>query len=132
MPQHQLSVRLEFPLALAFYVFPGAVANADTAIILAAKDNTLYESPAGSLSNGAGQHFFVGRTAQSANSIRRGLIAFDIAGNIPAASTIDSVELNLRMSRTRSSVGLVIELHRVLDDWGEGSSRYRRSLPPLE
>ena len=37
-----------------------------------AKDNTLYENLAGGLSNGAGQWFFAGRTANSL--IRRGLL----------------------------------------------------------
>ena len=67
--------------AISLLVAPSALA--DPIDIVASKDNTLYQSATGSLSNGAGQNFFVGRTRQSSNSLRRGLIAFDIAANIP-------------------------------------------------
>ena len=85
------------------------------------RDTTLVEDPTGSLGNGAGEHMFVGRTGQSANSVRRGVIAFDIAGSIPPGATIGSVSLTLHMSQT--SAGLqTVKLHQALADWGEGSS----------
>jgi len=88
------------------------------------KDNTLYESALGSLSNGAGQHLFAGRTEVLAGAlIRRGLIAFDVAGEIPAGSTILSASLTLNMSRTNLAAGpRTVSLYRVLADWGEGTS----------
>ena len=89
--------------------------------IAASKDNTLYESSTGALSNGAGQTFFVGRTNQISGSIRRGLLAFDIAGPLPAGAMIDSVRLRLNMSLTTAGAQTV-QLHRVLSDWGEGTS----------
>jgi hypothetical protein len=95
-------------------------ASADVVEIGAMKDNTLYEDSGGTLSNGAGIHFFAGTTANNGR-IRRGLIAFDILSNIPAQSTINSVELTLRMSRTISGEQ-TISLHRLLQDWGEGDS----------
>ncbi len=85
------------------------------------KDNTLYQSAAGELSNGLGQHFFVGRTNQPINSMRRALIAFDIAGNVPPNSTILTVTLTLNMSQT-TSTSQTVSLHRVTADWGEGTS----------
>lgn len=107
---------MSFLLALVCVV-PDA--TADVVEIEASKDNTLYENVDGSLSNGAGDHFFVGVTAQ--NSIRRGLIAFDVAATVPAGSTITSVTLTLNMSMT--IVGAqTIELHRASADWGEGAS----------
>ncbi len=92
--------------------------------ITPSKDNTLYESASGSLSNGAGQHFFAGRTDVLAGAlIRRALLTFDIAGNIPAGSTIINVTLMLNMSRTNLAAGpRTVSLHRVLADWGEGTS----------
>ena len=84
------------------------------------KDNTLYETPTGSHSNGAGQYFFAGTT--SLGVLRRGVVAFDIDGSIPAGSTISSVSLELHMSRTVSGPE-TIELRRLLADWGEGTSR---------
>ena len=87
------------------------------------KDNTLYQSDTGSLSNGSGQYIFAGRTAQP-NSIsrRRAVFAFDIAGNIAPGVIIQNVTLTLHMSRTRSSTPRTLLLHRLLADWGEGSS----------
>ena len=83
------------------------------------KDNTLYESGDGSLSNGGGAHFFAGATGGF--SIRRGLIAFDIASAIPAGATIGSATLKLEVSKTASRDTHDVFLHRVLADWGEGT-----------
>ena len=106
-----------------------AVGFAGTASVSAAiinitpnKDNTLYEYvPAdGDRSNGIGLHFFAGRTDMG--EFRRGVLAFDIAGNIPPGSTIKSVTLSLNMSRTLVSTARTVELHKLLADWGEGTS----------
>jgi len=83
------------------------------------KDNTLYESASGDLSNGAGMHFFAGNSG--GNLIRRGLVSFAIGDSIPAGSNIDSVKLTLHMSRSNAG-GTTVSLHRVEADWGEGSS----------
>lgn len=86
------------------------------------KDNTLYESETGALSNGAGSFLFAGRVEDRNNGlIRRGLISFDIAGNIPAGATIESVTLTLFMSRSISGANNVT-LHGPFADWGEGTS----------
>ncbi len=83
-------------------------------------DGTLYQDPSGQLSNGAGQHFYVGDTNQTSNDIRRGAIKFDLSA-IPAGSTILSATLTLHMSMSISGAQ-TIALHRVLQDWGEGTS----------
>ena len=87
--------------------------------IIASKDNTLYESGAGTLSNGSGTYLFTGRT--NSGSIRRALIAFDVAGSIPAGSRITSATLEMRMTRTIAG-DTDVTLHRVQADWGEGLS----------
>jgi hypothetical protein len=90
--------------------------------ISASKDNTLIEDSTGSLSNGAGPVFHAGRvSATGQGTIRRGLIAFDVAGSIPPGATIQSVVLTLNMSQTNSGAQTV-GLHRVLEHWGEGTS----------
>ena len=95
--------------------------SAQTEILIQpVKDNTLYESNTGALSNGKGAYFFVGKTGRG--SIRRGLLAFDIAGNIESGATIDSVKLTLSMSRTATTISRIITLHKLLSDWGEGNS----------
>ena len=99
---------------------PTAVSTGATRIKLnPIKDNTLYESPDGSISNGAGGHLFSG--TNNKGNMRRAVIAFDIAGNIPAGATISSVTLQLNMSRTAGGPATV-SLHKVLADWGQGSS----------
>jgi len=109
---------LRFCVSLPF-VFVCLPAYADLISIGAAKDNTLYQDDFGSISNGAGDFFFAGVNGNGA--VRRGLIAFDLGGSIPAGATIQSVELTLHMSRTATAVE-PIELHRVFADWGEGAS----------
>jgi hypothetical protein len=96
--------------------------NAAIISISPSKDNTLYEyDPVdGDTSNALGFHFFAGETAMG--ELRRGVIAFDIAGHIPAGSTIVSVILSLNMSRTALDDQRTIELHKLLADWGEGTS----------
>ncbi len=109
-----------FSIIVAFIVLVGKTASAQTQVNIAAgKDNTLYESNTGAFSNGAGEYFFVGRTVNGER--RRGLLFFDIASNIPAGATINSVTLRLNMSRTISG-SLLVGLHRVSADWGEGTS----------
>ncbi len=95
---------------------------AETVELGPCKDNTLYQQAdgGGNTSNGQGEHFFVGRTAR--DLIRRGLIAFDIAGNIPAGVTIESVTLTLHASSTRETPDIQVDLYPALSDWGEGAS----------
>lgn len=100
-------------------------ASAAIVVINPSKDNTLYEyDPAeGDLSNALGIHFFAGAVgAPLMGKLRRGVLAFDIAGNIPAGSTITGVTLSLNMSRTFADTPRTVELHKLLGDWGEGTS----------
>src|SRR5580765_225581 len=110
--------RVPLTLALVLITLDASSALADVATLQAAKDNTLYQDAAGSLSNGAGQHFFAGNNDN--NLTRRGVIAFNLS-SIPTGSTINSVTLTLNMSRSRAQ-NETITLHRVLADWGEGTS----------
>ena len=97
-------------------------ASATTININPSKDNTLYEYvPAdGDRSNAVGIYFFAGKTAIA--TIRRGVVAFDVAGSIPPGSTITSVSLSMHMSRTLFETAQTVELHKLLADWGEGTS----------
>lgn len=107
-------------MALAF---AGDSARADDVMIPASRDNTLFQIAGGTTSNGAGQHFFAGMTGVFDQTLRRGLIAFDVVAHVPPGSTINSVKLTLNMSMTNFSAGdQPINLHRVVADWGEGAS----------
>jgi len=90
-----------------------------TVVLTPSKDNTLYQTSNGSLSNGAGVHFFAGITNRGER--RRALLAFDVAAQIPPGSQITSVALKLEVSQTVSGPESMV-LHRVSADWGEGSS----------
>jgi len=98
-------------------------------VLDAVKDNTLYEDVAGAWSNGAGNYVFVGVTNPLGGSgepaeIRRTVMAFEIStGGIPAGSTIDSVFLTLAVSKTPNLTPTTVTLHRLLADWGEGTSQ---------
>lgn len=83
------------------------------------KDNTLYESSTGSLSNGSGQYLFVGRTNQPAN--RRAVLKFDVGTVIPAGATITNASFSMTMDLTISGASN-ISLHILTQDWGEGAS----------
>lgn len=109
-------------LALATFTLAACagIAHADVLQVGPSKDNTLYQSATGDLSNGAGSAVFAGRTNQSVDSVRRGLMAFDLS-EIPAGSIIDSVTLNLYMTQSVSGASNVT-LHRVTANWGESTS----------
>jgi hypothetical protein len=98
-----------------------ATARADVATIGASKDNTIFQSNVNN-SLGAGQAIFAGNSGQS--SPRRGLIDFDIAGSIPAGSTINSVQMTLYLNSVAggSTGSPTIHLYRLSNDWGEGSA----------
>jgi spore coat protein A len=98
---------------------PAAV-SATTVTIPASKDNTLYENATGAVSNGVGEYLFTGRTKDGLR--RRAVIAFDIASNVPAGSTINGVTLQLHLSREANTTLRVTSLYRLLADWGEGTS----------
>lgn len=94
-------------------------ARGDIAAFGPSRDNTLYQSATGAVSNGAGPGFTTGTNSQG--GIRRALIGFDVGAHVPAGATIQSVALQLHMSRTVSGAADV-GLFRVLADWGEGTS----------
>jgi hypothetical protein len=107
-------------LVLAATMLPAVAVDAATMTFGASKDNTLYEDPTGGLSNGAGPHFFVGRSNQGTGSIRRGLVAFDLS-SIPAGATVTSATLTLSVTKT-IALPTTVQLNRVLHSWGEGTS----------
>lgn len=113
-----------FGSAAMVLVGAGVAARAsDVVQIGASKDNTLYHDAGALKSNALGQFMFAGRTSGSLGSIkRRALIEFDVAGAIPAGATIESVTLRLEMDQTIAGA-VPVSLHRVLAEWGEGTSK---------
>src|SRR6267142_2682862 len=110
-------------IALALACIGPGLADAAMISINPSKDNTLYQyNPnEGDLSNALGFHFFTGTMLMGES--RRGVLAFDIAGNVPPGSTITGVSLSMNMSKTIDGTARTTELHKLLADWGEGTSR---------
>jgi hypothetical protein len=48
-------------------------------------------------------------------------MAFDVAGNVPTGSIIQSAALTLNMSRTKVGA-MMFDLHRLTSSWGQGTS----------
>jgi hypothetical protein len=108
-------------LSCAFFaaiLYPASTI-ADQVAIDASKDNTLFESNEGSLSNGVGQYLFSGLTGEEL--LRRAVIAFDIAAHVPAGAQITAATLQLNVSLQQSGTH-TSTLHRLTQDWGEGNS----------
>ena len=95
-----------------------ATSLADTVVLDAARDNTIY-SDFLTNSNGSGDFFFTGQNG--GGNPRRGLISFDFSA-IPSNATIDSVTLTMFVSQAGSGVATDVNLHRVTSDWGESTS----------
>jgi hypothetical protein len=95
------------------------------------RDNTIYDDTTrpGELSAGNFGHLFSGWTLENGvrnlhpSLERRALIRFDVAGFVPAGSTVDSVVLYLTVTKThRPPVWNWFKLHRLSASWGEGAS----------
>jgi hypothetical protein len=95
-------------------------ASTQVAVLEPVRDNSLFQDADGDTSNGIGPALFAGNNGQ--NLTRRALLQFDVAGRVPASSTIDSVVLTLQVSNAPNAIPRQFTLHRVLSDWGEGTS----------
>lgn len=106
-----------FYLIFLFLFTFNSLLNAQTVILNALKDNTIYSNLPNN-SNGAGENFTSG--AINGGPVRRGLLMFDLS-SIPAGATITAVSLRMVMNRTVSGANNV-SLHRLNENWGEGAS----------
>ena len=106
-------------LGLLGVLLPSSAAAVQV-VIPAAQDNTLYQLASGTASNGVGEYVFTGRTKDG--FARRGVIRFDVAATVPAGATINSVSLQMHVSRVSNNTLRATTLHRVLAGWGEGTS----------
>lgn len=126
--------------ALVFFVLaePARV-SAASITLMPSKDATIFGESANQgipntdgqdlfdRSNGAAPGIFAG--GNGALAPHRGLIAFDIAGQIPAGSVITGARLTLYIGIVAGSGGApglgdpnlrTMDLHRLTTDWGEG------------
>ena len=87
--------------------------------IYPSRDNTLYQSNE-TASCGTGSHLISGRTDGA--SLRRAVLAFDVAGIVPAGSTITGASLKIVVNRVRDNQARTMSFHRLTEDWGEAGS----------
>ena len=101
-----------------------AISEVDAASVTLnpSKDNTIYGNVGSGFEDntcGSGNSLFSGMTKD--RFFRRALLKFDIAGNIPAGATINSVSLTLQINRSVDDQDAVMTLHPISQDWGEGT-----------
>jgi hypothetical protein len=104
---------------ILFLITVSAFSQSQQVTITASRDNTLYENVTGATSNGKGDYMFTGRTGEP--TLRRALVRFTLAGNIPSIAYITSVSLKMYMSKTISGA-VTVNLYKLNSDWGEGIS----------
>jgi hypothetical protein len=118
-------IRSTFWLAVATLVMAPAFASATTVTIVSGRDNTIYRNNVNN-SNGKGVQMLTGNTGIAAPNTepRRGLIWFDIDSNIPDGATINSASLRLHLASNSTSgpANTTVNMYRLLEDWGEGTS----------
>lgn len=110
------------PLLLPFFaVAIAAMAHAQrqTVTIACTEDATLYEDPAGQLTNDGGSSVFAGKTAFG--EIRRALLKFPTTA-IPADAVVIDARLTLGLIQTPSLNQDPISIHRVSSAWTEGTT----------
>jgi hypothetical protein len=100
-------------------------AQLDSMKFVPVKDNTIY-SEVPTNSNALGFFLFAGRTEGTNNTEnRRALLKFDFT-SLPANAQVQSVRLNIAVTKANSSIFTSatynFALHKVLKDWGEGTS----------
>lgn len=99
-----------------------APAWAQTVTISASKDNTIYQNNVNRSAGGAAGIFSGTVGVNGAGTLRRGLIAFNVAAIVPAGSVITSAQLTLTLGAAGGGASQSIELHRLNVDWGEGTA----------
>ena len=88
------------------------------------KDNTLIEDADGSMSNGAADSFYAGRVGANGNrTLRRAVFHFDMT-SLPENIEVLSATLSLHVTLPERSDPISFKLHRVTQDWGEGTSSF--------
>ncbi len=122
------------PVFFVLGLLASGPAVADTVTLNPAKDNTLYEPISQDSfldkSDGAGPTMFAGKVkdadadpgAGTRPAVRRAVLAFTIAGNVPAGATINNAQLTLYADKVGLTTAFNVNLHRLLANWGEGTS----------
>jgi hypothetical protein len=110
------------------------VASGATVTLAPNQDSSIFQNNVNNSSGGA-NGLIAGTNANG--SPRRALIAFDIAGNLPAGAVVQNVQLNLVLGAVAGGGGpgggpasVSVGLHRLLSSWGEGVAQQQN--PPTD
>lgn len=100
-----------------------AAASADSVSIGPTKDTSMFSNNSTRTAGGY-DVFYVG--VNSSGDARRALVQFDVAGNVPAGSTITGAAVTLYLNDWSGQGGFgddrTIGLHRVTAAWGDGTT----------
>lgn len=107
-----------FIVSMLLFPFLSVTLASESLHLFPVKDNTIFSENSG-LSLAKDDRFFAGKAGNQGN--RRALIKFDLS-SIPNTSDILSVSLNLTAVKVASSSAFEFSLHKLLQDWGEGTS----------
>ena len=116
-----LRLRRFAPVVLGAVAMLSLPTFADVVQLNPSRDNSIYEELT-SNSAGGSSWLFSGLTVPL--NARRALVEFDIAGNIPAGSTVNSVTVSFTTTRRGPGSGPndPATLSRLTADWGEGTA----------
>ncbi len=108
---------MKFFYSIILTLIGAQVSDAQTTVNLSSDlDNTMYSESIDE-SNGIGDFLFIGINMDG--DTRRALLRFDLT-SIPSNATVTSASLTLRCGNSQGTNAVM--LHRLLDDWGEGTS----------
>jgi len=93
-------------------------AQTNTITLAPVQDNSIFSESA-ALSDALG-NIYVGDTNNG--NLRRGLLSFNVAGNLPAGAVISSAQLTLNLNFTAAAAAANMSLYKVSQSWGEGTS----------
>lgn len=113
------------PLSLVLAASLCTAISADSVVLVADRDNTLFGPVDSDLSSGASNAIYAGRIADQGgvNNLRRALIHFDVSG-IPAGATVTAVSVDVSVIKTPPAAPSNVDfgLHRLESSWGESTS----------
>lgn len=116
-------MRILIPLLCCVPLASFAPPQAGTQVVVLepVADATLVESATGALANGKGLFLHAGRTNQATESLRRGLLRFDVAAALPPEARIEEARLVLNVTGGNGDPG-ELAVHLVTRAWTEGPS----------
>ena len=99
-------------------IYKIVVAQVSTATLNPSKDNTIFSELTSN--SDAGGKLTSGRT--NVGNLRRALLGFNVAGQLPAGAVVTSAQLTLNLNQTTATTNASMSLYRLSQDWGEGTS----------